>query len=84
MEIDTSTATFLTNTWNIPERMEVCEYPDRIELIYKQTSVITNGLGYTEERTFKIVFSCVDGKWHRSEPIFGEIIPAQPEHYSFD
>ncbi len=81
----TSTAgTF--DSWSFPERVDVIETPDSIELIYKQTSMIT----YTSwpsprpsERVFKIVFSCKDGKWHKSEPIYGEIIPASEEKYEF-
>lgn len=75
------------NTWSQPSRVDVREYPDKIEMIYKQTSMIT----YTtwpgqppQERVFKIVFSCVDGKWHKSEPIFGTITPARDEDYDFE
>ncbi len=77
----------LINQWSIPERVDVVELSDRIEMIYKETSLIT----YTsfpapppQVRVFKIVFSCVDGKWNKSERIYGEIIPASSEHYSFE
>lgn len=81
-----SGGTTIGNTWSLPERMEVLEYPDRIEFIYKQTSLISYTSFPTpppEVRVFKIVFSCVDGKWHKSEPIFGKIVPAQNESYEF-
>lgn len=68
--------------WNTPKRVEVNEYPDRIEMIYKQTSMIS--FKSPEERAFKIVYSCVDGKWNKSEPIFGKVIPAQDEYYEFE
>jgi hypothetical protein len=37
-----------------------------------------------EERVFKIVYSCVDGKWNKSEKIYGKIIPSQKEYYEFE
>jgi len=83
-----TTSTSLTyNMWGMPERVEVNEYQDHIEMIFKETSNIT----YTvwpprpsDERCYKIIFSCVDGKWNKSEPIYGKIISAQPETYEFE
>lgn len=74
--------------WSHPERVEVNEYGDRIEIIYKQTSMFTYTTFHSpapspEVRVFKIVFSCKDGKWHKSEPVFGQIIPKQKEWYQF-
>ena len=37
-----------------------------------------------EERIFKIVFSVVDGKWNKSERVYGKIVEAQKEEYTFD
>lgn len=75
--------------WGFPERVDVVEYNDRIEMIYKQTSIITfcNSWGYQnppQERIYKVVYSCVDGKWNKSEPIYGKIIPPQEESYEFE
>jgi hypothetical protein len=81
----TGTSTF--NPWNHPERIEVREVGESIEMIYKQTSSFsrTGGLPpYPDERLYKIVYSCVDGKWNKSEPIYGKIIPAQGEYYEFE
>ena len=52
-----------------------------IELVYKEVS-IWNGL---DKRVYKIVYSCLDGKWHKSDRIYGEIIPEQviEETYKF-
>lgn len=52
-----------------------------IELVYKEVS-IWNGL---DNRIYKIVYSCLDGKWHKSDRIYGEIIPKQviEETYKF-
>ena len=52
-----------------------------IELVYKEVS-IWNGL---DNKIYKIVYSCLDGKWHKSDRIYGEIIPKQviEETYKF-
>ena len=54
--------------WSGPTRLQVNELNDSIEMIYEETS--------PEKRYFKIIFSCVDGKWNKSEPIYGKIVPA--------
>ncbi len=73
--------------WEEPVRVRVDEYSDRIEMIYKQSLSTT----YTilqewepESRVFKIVFSCVDGKWNKSNRIYGKIIHSCEESYEFD
>lgn len=73
--------------WNLPEFINAKEVGDTVEFLYKETSMIS----YTvypslapEQRVFKIVFSCKDGKWHKSEPIYGTIIPATEESYEFE
>ena len=74
------------HTWGTPLRVDVVEMPDRIEFIYVETSTIVfnnNPPPPPERRVFKIVFSCVDGKWNKSDPIFGEIFPALNETYKF-
>jgi hypothetical protein len=80
------TGTVAFNQWSNPERIKVIEVGESIEMIYKQTSMIYNSGGFNNrpnERIFKIVFSCVDGKWNKSEPIFGKIVPAAEETYEF-
>jgi hypothetical protein len=82
-----STGTSTLNTWYYPERIEVREVGESIEMIYKQTSSFsrTGGLPpYHDTRLYKIVYSCVDGEWNKSEPIYGKIIPAQDESYQFE
>ena len=76
------------NTWNPAQRVGVNECAESVEMIYKETSMITN-LGFypsslPEERVFKIVYSCVNGKWNKSDRIYGKIIPAQDEEYEFE
>jgi hypothetical protein len=82
----TSTTTSI-NTWSAPQRVDVIEYIDRIEFIYKETSMMTLTIYPAPppaERVFKIVYSCVDGVFHKSERIYGTIKPAQEEYYEFE
>ena len=82
----TTTVSSLNTYWSIPGRVEVNEVGESIEMIYKQTSMISYAIypGVPpQERVYKIVYSCVDGKWNKSEPIHGEIIPAADEYYEF-
>ena len=75
------------NLFNEPIRIEVNEYSDRIEMIYKETSRTQLAIYppiAPEERVFKIVFSCVDGFWNKSERIYGTIIRASSETYEFN
>ena len=73
--------------WSHPTRLEVRELSDSIEMIYEETSLITNTLAIypplpPQKRYFKIVFSCVDGKWNKSERIYGKKIERQ-EYFEF-
>ena len=85
--MNTGTSTSVFNQWNEPTFIKAIEFGETIEFIYRQTSMIS----YTvypqrppEERVFKIVYSCRNGKWNKSEPIYGTIIPATDEDYDFD
>jgi len=73
--------------WNDPKLLDVKEVGESLELIYKQTSNVTLTTFGTyidkSERVYKIVYSCIDGKWNKSEKIFGQIIPKSEEHYIF-
>ena len=73
----TSTGTSIFNTWNPAKRIMFKKIGESIEIIYKETSK------KEDERVFKIVYSCVNGKWNESERIYGKIIPAQDEDYEF-
>ena len=85
LRTSTGTVQLFNHTWSNPERLEVNEVGESIEMIYKQTLMTTYSAypPLTETRVFKIVYSCIDGKWNKSEPIYGEIIPAQNEYYKF-
>jgi len=73
--------------WSEPIRIKVNEVGESIEFIYKQTSLVTYTIyppNSPQERVFKIIYSCIDGKWNKSERIYGEIIPASNEYYEFE
>lgn len=75
------------NTWSTPQRVEVNEQFDSIEMVYKETSMLTHAVypsPHPEVRVFKIIFSCVDGKWNKSERIYGKIVSPQDEYYEFE
>lgn len=77
------------NPWLPPELIDFYEYKESIEFVYIERSSVTYLTVYPiqnlppQERVFKIVFSCKNGKWHKSEPIYGQIIPASEESYIF-
>lgn len=76
-----------SNYLSTPECISINEYKNRIEFIYKQisaTDYLIDPPQPVESKIFKIVFSCVGGKWNRSKPIYGKIVPAQDECYEFD
>ena len=82
-----STSTAMINTWGEPFRIDTIENGDTIEIIYKEASNTTHTIHFNtppKDRVFKIIFSCIDGKWNKSEPIYGEIEQATEETYNFD
>ena len=81
----------LTNTslnyWNEMILQEVKEVGESIEVIYTQQLCYTMLGGfppYSDKRAVKIIYSCIDGKWNKSNPIYGKIIPAKDEYYEFE
>lgn len=71
--------------WGTPYLIQTREVGESVVMIYKQISN-TSIMTYLspQYRVFKIVYSCKEGKWHKSEPIFGRIIPATEEWFDFD
>lgn len=68
---------FTSKYWSpAPVFIRAQEVGESVEFIYKQVGPIIT-------EVFKIVYSCVDGKWNKSAPIYGEIIPPQGETYLF-
>lgn len=74
--------------WTSPYLIKTEEVGETIEVTYKQTSMIINYLGSRnnnpDERVFKKIYSCKDGKWNKSERIYGKIVPATEESYLFE
>ena len=81
-----SSATNITNAnlWSNPELIETNVLDSSVELIYKQVYLVSNSWQTPSRRALKIIFSCIDGKWNKSEPVYGEIISAQEEYYTFN
>jgi hypothetical protein len=82
-----ATGTTIIDQWNFPTLIKTEEVGESIEFIYKQSPMFaytTFPSTQPPDRVFKIVFSCKDGKWNKSEPIYGQIVPATDEYYEFD
>ena len=63
--------------WGPLQFKEVHEVGESIEMIYIQKSTFSRSGGlppYHDERAVKIIYSCIDGKWNKSDPIFGKIV----------
>lgn len=85
LSIHQNTSTSNMNTCSAPTRLQVNERIDSIEMIYEETSLMTFTIYPSpppQKRYFKIVFSCVDGKWNKSERIYGKKIEHQ-EYFEF-
>lgn len=74
----------LLNMFSSPVRIDVIENADMITFVYKEHKLLNyTASNHQDTRVFKIVFSAINGKWNKSERIYGEIIPATPEQYIF-
>lgn len=84
---NTSTTTRICDSdWSV-NFISAKEVGETIEFLYKEISNVSYSIlppRPPEQRVFKIIFSCKDGKWHKSEKIYGEIIPASDEEYIFE
>jgi hypothetical protein len=72
--------------YSTPKFIRFDEFEDRLEFIYTEKPNIVYSVFppiRAEKRVFKIIYSCVDGKWNKSEKIYGTIIPATEEDYEF-
>jgi hypothetical protein len=80
-----NTGTAQLNHWSELTRLQVNELNDSIEMIYEETPNIALSVyppRPPEKRYFKIIFSCVDGKWNKSERIYGKKIERE-EYFEF-
>ena len=68
------------------ELLSTTEVGETIEMLYKET-INTIYLTFPSipvpPKVYKIIYSCKDGKWNKSEKIYGEIVPRQGETYKF-
>lgn len=62
------------------ELLDIIEYEDRIEILYKEIPNIWPSV----IKVYKIIYSCKDGKWNKSDKIYGTLVPAVDEHYEFN
>jgi hypothetical protein len=71
--------------WSEPKMVDVIDTGSSIEMTFVQNRNIDLWGGWSQEkRVFKIVYSCVNGMWNKSKPVYGKIIPAQEEYYDFE
>lgn len=85
--LDGTTTTTTLSMYHPPRQVDAREVGESIEFIYKETASLSFASfppSYPPDKVFKIIFSCVDGKWHKSDRIYGKIIAASDETYEFD
>jgi len=85
---NSSTTSISISPWGTSVIIKVEEIGESIEITYKQKLMQPEyrvGIENVEYvRVYKIIYSCKNGKWNKSEPIFGHIIPASEEYYIFE
>lgn len=82
-----STTTSWMEQYGEPKLLSVIDGYGVVEITYIETAMTYIMYGYNDtppRRVFKIIYSCVDGKFHKSERIYGKIIPATDEMYEFE
>lgn len=74
------------NDWTEPNLVEVDEGKNYLALTYTEDRVSNfyNGTSGSVEsrRVYKVIYSCIGGKWHKSEKIYGKIVPSTKETYT--
>lgn len=83
--LNNSSNTSITNVnYNLPRLIDVIYGADYIELVYFQNPTYWTSSPNIIKQVYKIKYSCVDGKWNKSQPIYGKYIPASDESYEFE
>lgn len=72
--------------WTEPNLVEVDEGENYLALTYTEDR-ISNFYNATSDsvesrRVYKVIYSCRGGKWHKSEKIYGKIVPPTKETYT--
>jgi hypothetical protein len=79
-------ASYNRNDWTEPNLVEVDEGKNYLALTYTEDRVSNfyNGTSGSVEsrRVYKVIYSCIGGKWHKSEKIYGKIVPPTKETYT--
>jgi hypothetical protein len=85
----TSSGYYLKEEWSEPQLVDVDEGENYLALTYTQSKVSCFYTGYSathsdvgSRRVYKIIYSCRGGKWHKSDKIYGKIIPPTKEAYT--
>ena len=83
----TSVGTVHIEEYEEPIQIKTIVHKDNIEIWYTQDKVFINSNSIFPnspvQRLYKIIYSCIDGKWNESSPIFGQIIPPQDIQFIF-
>ena len=81
----TFTHTTLTDSCIFNSKLvDVKEGDDYIELIYTHEPLYWTSSPNVFKQVYKIKYCCIDGKWNKSNPIYGKYIPASGESYEFN
>lgn len=72
--------------WTEPNLVEVDEGENYLALTYTEDRIsnfynATSGSAESR-RVYKVIYSCRGGKWHKSEKIYGKIVPPTKETYT--
>ena len=79
------TSDYTWRAYSTPVLIDILEGIESLTLVYKQYPNFTTTVGsFNDPRIYKVVYSIVDGKWHKSEQIEGTYLAAVDEAYSFD
>lgn len=71
------------NLYRSVKNIDVIENDDSLEMVYKLEPTPIAAHMSIEPLVYKIIYSCVDGKWNKSKPIIGKYIPEQKARYIF-
>jgi hypothetical protein len=87
--IGSSSGYYLREEWSEPHLVDVDEGENYLALTYTQSKVSCFYTGYSathsdvgSRRVYKIIYSCRGGKWHKSDKIYGRIVPPTEETYT--
>lgn len=87
--IGSASGYYLREEWSEPQLVDVDEGENYLVLTYTQSKVSCFYSGYSathsdvgSRRVYKIIYSCRGGKWHKTDRIYGRIVPPTEETYT--